>query len=608
MKYLRLLVLSLIGIMVVLANNGGQASAQSGIVWNTQFFNNPYLLGPAVVSRQDSGIGFNWGTGSPATGVNADNFTARFSTNAFFEGQTYRFSIIADDGVKLLLDDYTVVINTFDNPRPSQTLTADVQMSAGRHNVQLDFREVQGDAFVYLNWEPVTANNPVVVAPPPSAPVTSGWTAEYYSNANLTGNPTAILNVLSPSNNWGFGSPLSVIPADNFSARFTGNLVLEGTYDIILRADDGVRVFVNGVSYINQWRGATGQTYTARFNVPRGTHRIVIEYYEASGSAFLQYGLNRTDVTSTATVIQPSNQVGNVGWTAQYFNNPSLTGSPVLVQTEYGISRTWGNGAPAANIPADNFSVRWSSVQPLTAGTYQLSVRADDGVRVYINGVSYINEWHPSNATTNYVATVTLPTGNHSILVEYYDGGDRAMIEYSLTRSDTIVNNPPQTNTNPGNARMTVTSALLNVRQSPAITGRVLTQISRNQSYGIVGRNVDSTWWQINVNGTVGWVNAFFTSASNIQNVPVTSTTTQVNPPTTGFAVTTTAAVNLRTGAGTTFSILNVIPRNTSVSILARNADTTWWQVNYRGVVGWVNAGFVTLQSNAQLSQIPISR
>lgn len=452
MKALRLLVLSLLSFVVIFAMNEGHTHAQSGIVWRTQFFNNDYLVGSAVVTRQDAEIAFNWGTGSPASGVNADNFSARFGTSAYFENKTYRFSIIADDGVKLIIDESIVIINTFDNPRPSQTMTADIQLSAGQHKVQLDFREVKGDAFVYLGWLPVSGNNVPVVTPQPS-------------------------------------------------------------------------------------------------------------------------------------------QSGN--WTAQYYNNTSLAGSPILIQSESSISRNWGIGSPAGILPADNFSVRWSSVQSLTAGAYRLTVRADDGVRVNVNGVSYINEWHNSNASNSYVTTFNLPTGNHSIVVEYYEDKGEALIDYTLARADTVVNNPPPPSADSGNARMTVTTGQLNVRQTPSIAGSILTRIAKGQSYPIVGRNADSSWWQININGTVGWVNAIYTSASNIQNVPVTSGNTQVNPPATSFTVTTTANVNLRTGAGTRFGVLNVIPRNTNVSILARNIDTTWWQVSYRGIVGWVSAGYV---------------
>jgi len=607
MKFLRLSFLFLLSFIVILANNDGQVSAQNGVVWNSKFYNNSYLNGTPVVNRYDSEIAFNWGAGSPATGVNADNFTARFTTSTYFDNITYRFSIVGDDGVRLIIDDSTVIINTFDNPRPSQTLTADIQLSAGQHKVQLDFREVKGDAFVYLGWLPITAVNPSAVpTQPASAPPTNGWIAEYFGNTNLTGSPSAILSVVSPSNNWGNGSPVSNIPADNFSARWTGNLVLDGTYDLTIRADDGVRVSIDGVMYINEWHNATGHTYTARFTVPNGAHRIVIEYFEAYGSAFMEYGLIRANLASSP-IGQPNPQTGNISWTAQYYNNATLVGSPVAVQTEYNISRNWGTGAPIANLPVDNFSVRWSSVQPLSAGTYRLTVRADDGVRVLINGLSYINEWHANAGASDYVTTIVLPTGNHGFVVEYYDGGEIALIDYSLTRVDSVVNNPPSQPVPSTNARITVTTSRLNLRQTPSLTGRIITQLAKDQTYAIVGRNADSQWWQVDVNGTIGWVSAFYTNASNIQNVPVTSSTTQTNPPASAYSVTTTANVNLRSGVGTNFSVLNVIPRNTTVAILGRNADTSWWKVSYSGIVGWVNAGYVTQQANTDLNLIPIT-
>ena len=44
-----------------------------------------------------------------------------------------------------------------------------------------------------------------------------------------------------------------------------------------------------------------------------------------------------------------------------------------------------------------------------------------------------------------------------------------------------------------------------------------------------------------------------------------------------------------------------------SVQVLARNAATTWWKVSYSGQVGWLSAGYVTLQAGADLGRIPIN-
>lgn len=60
--------------------------AQNNVVWNAEYFNNPYLLGPATVIQQDMTIAFNWGISVPLQGMLVDNFSVRWDTNLYFEG------------------------------------------------------------------------------------------------------------------------------------------------------------------------------------------------------------------------------------------------------------------------------------------------------------------------------------------------------------------------------------------------------------------------------------------------------------------------------------------------------------------------------------------
>ena len=46
--------------------------------------------------------------------------------------------------------------------------------------------------------------------------------------------------------------------------------------------------------------------------------------------------------------------------TASYYNNGTLTGSPILTRTEPNVDYNWGGGAPAPGVPSDNFSATWS--------------------------------------------------------------------------------------------------------------------------------------------------------------------------------------------------------------------------------------------------------
>jgi uncharacterized protein YgiM (DUF1202 family) len=447
------------------------AAAQAG-VWITEFYNNAYLVGSAVLIRQDSAVSFDWGTGSPGAGVNSDSFTARFASDPYFPAGTYRFYVLADDQVKLNVGyPFQPQLDTFDNSRVGEILSVDIPLEAGVHHVQVDYREVTGAAYVYVTW------------------------------ANVATNPTG-----------------------------------------------------------------------PNFPIP-----------------------------------QSLTSVNTAGWTAQYYGNAGLTGSPTLIQSEAIPSHDWGGGSPVGSIAADNFSARWTSVQFLEGGTYQLSVQADDGVRVFVDGIAYINEWHLATGTT-YVSEFSLFAGSHNIMIEYYEANGLAYMNYNLYRKSSV--SPVYTAVPPVNTAAVgtvINAARLNVRDLPTVTGSsILTKINRNETYPVVGRNGDSSWWQINVNGLVGWVYGRYLSISNGASVPVTSPTVS-QPTVTGYNVTAQANLNIRSAPGSGNAIIGLLPYHNIAGVVGRNATSSWWQISFAGVTGWVRAYYATLDSGIPVSIIPVT-
>ena len=74
---------------------------QSGTGLVGSYFNNTTLSGTAVLVRTEA-VNFNWGTGSPGAGVNADNFSVRWTgTVAAAASGNYRFQTNSDDGVRV---------------------------------------------------------------------------------------------------------------------------------------------------------------------------------------------------------------------------------------------------------------------------------------------------------------------------------------------------------------------------------------------------------------------------------------------------------------------------------------------------------------------------
>ena len=75
-----------------------QAASNTGLA--ARYFNSADLTGPVWQLRRDSTINFNWGGGSPAAGIQTDNFSARWQ--GYLTAPTsgsWTFGTISDDGI-----------------------------------------------------------------------------------------------------------------------------------------------------------------------------------------------------------------------------------------------------------------------------------------------------------------------------------------------------------------------------------------------------------------------------------------------------------------------------------------------------------------------------
>ncbi|MBN2304755.1 MAG: SH3 domain-containing protein, partial [Anaerolineae bacterium] len=226
-------------------------------------------------------------------------------------------------------------------------------------------------------------------------------------------------------------------------------------------------------------------------------------------------------------------------WSVEYYNNMDLTGAPYTTLQLPSVGFNWTDTAPVSGIAADIYSIRYTGIAALNGGTYMISTRADDGVRIYINGVLLLNEWHISSGIT-YVRQFQSIAGQNTIVVEYFENTGVAFLSFALQPVDVVPPPPP-----PTNATATVTAYYLNVRSAPsAYTGARLTVISRNQTFPIIGRTANSSWWQISANGLIGWVHGGYVNAQNTANVPITDGTA----PPANYTAVASGNLNIRSG------------------------------------------------------------
>ena len=119
--------------------------------WRGEYYNSAALSGTPVLVRNDSAINFDWGTGSPANGVSADGFSARWTRSAYFPTTgTYTFSATADDGVRVWVDG-ALIIDKW-TPQARTTHTASKYLGAGHHEIKVEYFEQTGSAVCIVNW------------------------------------------------------------------------------------------------------------------------------------------------------------------------------------------------------------------------------------------------------------------------------------------------------------------------------------------------------------------------------------------------------------------------------------------------------------------------
>lgn len=245
------------------------------------------------------------------------------------------------------------------------------------------------------------------VVPPPIETPAEGWFGEYFNNPNLSGSPLATRIDPEINFDWGTGAPMPLFPSNQFSVRWTRSVSLEeGVYRFYARSDDGVRVWVDNQLIIDEWKPVQNRTFQADIALGTGSHAMRVDYYEAFQLASVQVSWQR--------------QSGFTGWRGEYFPNQFLNGSPVLVRDDPAVAFNWGTGSPAANLPPDHFSARWTQTVALRAATYEFNALVDDGIRVWVDNVLVIDDWQSGNLR-QVQGQITVGAGDHFIRVEYFE-------------------------------------------------------------------------------------------------------------------------------------------------------------------------------------------
>lgn len=359
-----------------------------------------------------------------------DFFSVRFTQIRSMTEGFYRFQLSGNDGMRLYVDD-ELVINSWQQ-QGEVANWAEHYVTSGDHILRVEYFDKTGEANIDLDISPINIQY------------------EYFDNPDVQGAPKQVQHSSQTTLEW-----RHLPPVDNphqqgvFSARGTMRKYFAGgIHHFKSLHSGGCRIKVDNQLVYDNWDGQ-GNAIRQSLITP-GYHTVIIEYKHTdllpiSGNrtyykAFLNFGWANSnwkleaykDDNSRLNIVR--RQFDEVDSHHQAYRVHALTGSPIHTTYIYQyINKGWRinlqpnsdafrrmMGATFNN--ADNLSLRITrQIFIEKEGYYDLSLNADEGHRLCIDGKLWLENHHTLHKGGNWghQEEVWLRTGIHTISLEY---------------------------------------------------------------------------------------------------------------------------------------------------------------------------------------------
>jgi hypothetical protein len=125
--------------------------------WKATYWMNKSLDSNLVLFRDEAEINFDWDDGGPVLGGQANKFSAQWERSFEFEAGLYLLEAVADDGIRVYVDD-ALVIDEWHDSSGHETYFVELELS-GEHDVTVLYYENAGVAKAKFSVELVDEEN-----------------------------------------------------------------------------------------------------------------------------------------------------------------------------------------------------------------------------------------------------------------------------------------------------------------------------------------------------------------------------------------------------------------------------------------------------------------
>ncbi len=264
--------------------------------------------------RIDNSVNFNFGYDAPDPSMEPESFSIRWTgyIKPLVSGN-YTFKTYSDDGVRVFIDEETVIDNWGHLSLAFSVSDTPVYLEAGTYYpITVEYQQLPLYAGVFLFWQ--SESSPMSLIPESNYFVLEETYDQYaipqYLNAldrDGTGFLSAFYEVDQNGNisstaghetigqvyyEWGGDAP-SGISTDAFYGEISGYLETKFTEDVTLvfSVDDSIKVWVNDVLIIDEWGWNSRENFSHTFSAVAGQkYKIDIEYMDRGLGATLIMG------------------------------------------------------------------------------------------------------------------------------------------------------------------------------------------------------------------------------------------------------------------------------------------------------------------------------
>lgn len=401
----------------------------------------------AMSQRLDATVDFDW-SGVPPGPAGIDNIYYTVEWNGWVRPlytELYTFKVIADDGVRLFVDDVLLVDRwIFQGPT---SYTGQIRLVGGRfYRIKCQYFQGAGGAVIELYWS--STSQPEQIIPTTALfdehPINGyGLRASYWNNEIFT-DPTAAVRIEDEIDMSGGSLPPAVTSPD-FSARWTGYVRpnYSETYTFYATSEGAVNITIDGVLTVSNETIHTITTDSGTAILLAGRYYAIQVDYWTDGTPTspqlmvewesdqqeretIPFTVFFADIPPEIITTTSHFLVDGSGVYAEYYTSPAPTGTPAFTSLSDGSGTgftfstgTWPPGQTSF------FSNVWTGyIMPYVTGSHVFTLATTGFGRFFIDADTDDGETVPSveleftnSGTTDPVPLCALK--QHRIRVEH---------------------------------------------------------------------------------------------------------------------------------------------------------------------------------------------